>query len=297
MPIADQQTVAAPGLAADDPITSVPGRLRSRIQWSCVIAGAIAAAALGFVLHSFALTLGLAVSSSDPTWRDTSFALVLLTGLYLLLTSLAEYGVGGYVAGRLRSRFLTASNAEVEYCDGMHGILAWGLATLVTALLALATIQALPRSASFQPPRGEFSIAGEGLIAYELDELFRTTERRAPSDITYTRAEAARILLRMSGHRGLQQEDRAYLVRLVAANTGISQAEADRRVELVIARANEDIHRARRSAVILGFMIGTAALLGAVVAWFAACAGGKRRDGSLDIPWLLARNASVSQQI
>ena len=73
-------------------------------DWTPVVAGAFAAAALGFVLHSFAIAVGLSVSSTAPTWRDASFALVLLSGLYILLVALASYGFGGYVAARLRAR-------------------------------------------------------------------------------------------------------------------------------------------------------------------------------------------------
>jgi hypothetical protein len=85
------------------PMSETPERViapGSGLTWGPAIAGAIAAAALAFVLDSFGLALGLALSSASPTWRDTSFALVLLSGLYLVLASLASYGFGGYIAGR-----------------------------------------------------------------------------------------------------------------------------------------------------------------------------------------------------
>ena len=71
------------------------------VQWGPIVAGAIAAAALAIVLHGFAAAIGLAVSSTAPTWRDASIALVLLSGFYLILAALAAYGLGGYLAGRL----------------------------------------------------------------------------------------------------------------------------------------------------------------------------------------------------
>jgi hypothetical protein len=73
-------------------------------EWGPIIAGAIAAAALSLVLHAFALAIGLAVSSTAPTWRDASFALVLLSGLYILLAAIAAFGLGGYLAGLMRAR-------------------------------------------------------------------------------------------------------------------------------------------------------------------------------------------------
>jgi predicted transcriptional regulator len=247
-------------------------------EWGPVIAGAIAAAALALVLHSFALAIGLAVSSTAPTWRDASFALVALSGLYVILAALASYGLGGYLAGLMRARLSSREDAELR--DGMQGLLVWALATLLTAVIGLATVQSLTRLGA--PSGGQAgpsaSVAGENIIAYDLDRLFRS-ERRNTADLEYPRAEAARILLTTSSHRGMQPEDRAYLVRLTAANTGLAPPDAERRVDEVAARAKENISRARRSAVILAFTAGAAALLGAAAAWFAACAGGRVRDG------------------
>jgi len=248
-------------------------------EWGPIIAGAITAAALALVLHAFAVAIGLSVSSTSPTWRDTSFALVLLSGLYVVLAALASYGFGGYLAGLMRARLTTREDTDLR--DGMHGLLVWALATLLVAVIGLATAQSLTRAS---PSSGQgvpsTSVGGESLISYDLDRLFRA-ERRPTSDLEYPRAEAARILLTTSSHRGMQPEDRAYLVRLTAAYTGIAQPDAERRVDEVATLAKEDVSRARRSAVILAFMAGAAALLGAAASWFAACAGGRVRDGEV----------------
>ncbi len=254
-------------------------------DWTPVVAGAFAAAALGFVLHSFAIAIGLSVSSTAPTWRDTSFALVLLSGLYLLLVAVVSYGFGGYVAARLRARLADAPVETVEFRDGMHGLMVWALATLLTGLLALAALEAVPRLAA---PSGaaagpSTSVAGENIIAYDLDKLFRG-DRRPAGDMSSLRAEASRILLTTASHDGMHADDRAYLVRLVAITTGLAPADADRRVTEVAGNAKADIDRARHSGVLLGFFAGAAALLGAVMAWFAACAGGRHRDGREAVP-------------
>jgi len=224
-------------------------------QWTPVIAGTVAAGALGFVLHSFAIALGLSVSSTAPTWRDASFALVALSGLYILLAALLSYGLGGYLAARLRTRIAGGPVEEIEFRDGMHGLIVWALATLLTGLLVLAAVAAAPRLAapSVAPAA---SVAGENIIAFDLDRLFRGGERRPAGDLTYPRAEASRILLTTASHNGMQADDRTYLVRLVAATTGIPPADAERRVNEVSAQAKADINRARRSGVILGFMVG-----------------------------------------
>src|SRR5580692_2583848 len=90
------------------------------LHWTPILAGAVVAAALSFVLISFGSAIGLAVASPSSTWRDTSSALALLGGLWLLLTSLASFGLGGYMAGRLRTPWRASSAHEVEFRDGIH---------------------------------------------------------------------------------------------------------------------------------------------------------------------------------
>jgi hypothetical protein len=184
------------------------------------------------------------------------------------------------LVGRLRTRISGGTTEEVEYGDGVHGILAWAIATLLAGLLAFGAAQAASRLAA---PGGDqngagTSVVGENIIAFDLDRLFRS-ERLPAGDMSYARAEAARILLTTASHRGLQDDDRAALVRLVSARTGIAPAEAERRVNDVATRARDDINRARRTSVLIAFAAGVAALLGAAVAWAAAGAGGRDRDG------------------
>lgn len=255
------------------------------LQWTPIIAGAIAASALALVLHAFAGAIGISVSSTAPTWRDASWALILLSGLYLILVALASYAFGAYIAARMRLP-VTGATEEIEFRDGMHGLIVWAVATLLTGLLAIALAQATPRLAAPSAASGpSTSVAGENIIAFDLDRLFHSDRRpqNTQGNIDYSRSEAARILLTASSHRGVQPEDRTYLVRLVSGMTGLGQPEAERRVDDVIARAKENISRARHSAVILGFMVGAAALIGAVASWFAACAAGRQRDGREDL--------------
>jgi hypothetical protein len=268
----------APGPA--DAAVETPFRY---IQWGPVIAGALLSAALALVLHAFAAGLGLSMSSTAPTWRDASFSLILLSGLYLLVVAFISYGLGGYVAGRLRARLSPGTADEIEFRDGVHGLLVWALATLLSGLIALGAAQALTRLAA--PSAGpSASVAGENIIAYDLDRLFRS-DRPPQGDMTYNRSEAARILLTASSHRGMLDDDRAYLLRLLTARTGLAGPEAERRVADVIARAKDDMSRARKAGVILAFMAGAAALLGAATAWYAACAGGRDRDGEVRSPF------------
>jgi hypothetical protein len=250
----------------------------SFLQWTPVVAGAFVASALLLVLIAFGAAIGLSIVSSSPTWRDASPALALLSGLYLLLTALASFGLGGYVAGRLRERWHPGAHSDVvEFRDGTHGVVAWALAVVITGVVAAASAATLV-SKTVQPATSPTATTGEPLIAYELDRLYRGDRRPTEGDITYSRAEAGRILLAATGRRGITPDDRAYLVRLIAARTGIAQPDAERRVDDAIAGATTAVQKARRSAVILGFATAVSLLAGAAAAWYASCVGGRHRD-------------------
>ena len=258
-----------------------PGDSVDYIRWTPVIAGALAAAALAFVLHGFAAAVGLAVSSTAPTWRDASIALWLLSGIYVIAVALASYGLGGYIAGRMRTPYRDWSADDVETRDGAHGLLVWAIATLLTGLMITLAASVGTRLAapSGGAPGAATSVAGENIVAFDIDRLLRGERRASDADVGYTRAEVARILLTSSSHGGVNVDDRAYLIRLVAARTGLAPGDAERRVDIALSNARDNIARGRRSSVILAFMASAAGLLGAVVAWYAACAGGRHRDG------------------
>jgi hypothetical protein len=249
------------------------------LQWGAIIAGALVALALSLVLIAFGSAIGFGVLSSSPTWRDTSPALTVASGIYLLLTALVSFGLGGYVAGRLRERWHPTAHANVvEFRDGVHGVLSWAIAAVVSGLVIAASVSGVASKAVSPAAGSPAATTGEPLIAYELDRLFRA-ERHPPSaDLSYSRAEAGRILLAATGRQGISTEDRGYLVRLVAAETGAAPPDAERRVDLAITAATTAVHKARSSAVILGFCTAASLLVGAAAAWYGACTGGRHRD-------------------
>ena len=261
-------------------VVDVEARGFTHLHWTPVFAGAIAAAALAFVLLSFGSSIGLAVASPSSSWRDTSWTLSFLGGVWLLLTSLASFGLGGYLAGRLRASWSSATSHEIEFRDGVHGLIVWGIAILIGAILAFAAAATVsPRPVPTTPT----AATAEPLLAFELDRLFRSdrTAAQAGND-TEVRAQAARILTSGLGHAGMAPEDHAYLVRLVETRTGLPQPEAEARVQRAIDQAAKAIKRARTSAVILAFMTAASLMIGAAAAWLGSAAGGQHRDGSVD---------------
>ena len=253
-------------------------RAQPYIDWRAVIAGAVLAAGVSFTLLAFGSGIGLAVSSAAPTWRDSTPWLWLLSGIFLIFVALCAFGVGGYAAGRMRLATRVAASPESAFRDGMHGLFMWGLAILMTALLALvgAVIAAKPAVPSGGTAGPASSIAGENILATELDELFRSFRYGpAPEGL---RAEAARILLKSSSHNGIAQADRSYLSNIVALRAGVNNAEADDRVNRIIGQSKDELRRARAAAVIEAFLVAAALLLGAAVAWFSAEEGGRDRE-------------------
>jgi hypothetical protein len=110
----------------------------------------------------------------------------------------------------------------------MHGLLVWGIATILVGLIAAVTVPVLPRvpGVAANTPQAGSVVPGESLIGFELDRLFRGSEKRSGGDLTYDRAEAARILLTTSSHSGMDPADRAYLAKLIATDTGTPAPDA-----------------------------------------------------------------------
>jgi hypothetical protein len=250
------------------------------IDWRAIIGGAVIAAGVSFTLLAFGSAIGLSVASTAPTWRESSPWLWLLSGLFLVFVALCAFGFGGYAAGRMRLPTRAAADNESEFRDGMHGLFMWGLAILISAVIAAlsAFAAARPTAPSGGTVGPAASVAGENILASELDELFRSYRYTAGTGIEYARAEAARILLKSSSHNGIPGSDRTYLSNIVSVRAGVSGPEADDRVNHIIAESKDELHRARSAAVMEAFLVAAALLVGAAVAWFSAAEGGRDRE-------------------
>jgi hypothetical protein len=123
------------------------------------------------------------------------------------------------------------------------------------------------------------------LIASELDALFRSDRRIDMTDLSYRRSEAARLLLKSSGHDGIAADDQDYLTAMVSATTGIGASEANDRVQRAIAQSKDAVHRARQATVLEAFMIAAALLLGAAAAWMSSVEGGLDRENGRVFVW------------
>jgi hypothetical protein len=274
------ETMEMGGLSAEQPMGG-----RWTLQWTPIVAGALVACALSSIMMTFGATVGLGVSSAAPTWRDASFALWLLSGIYLILAALISFGGGGYFAGRCRIPYDVGMTEQGAKRDGLHGVASWALAVVLGATLAALIAMGTSKPNQTQPAATEPTV-----ISSEIDHLFRSARRPPNVDLAPLRAEAGRVLMTSSSHSGVSTDDRAYLVQLVTTTTGLAGAEAERRVDSVIADSKRAISRMRASTVLLAFSAATALLLGAVAAWAGAEAGGRHRDGLPLSNWMLHAN-------
>lgn len=294
----------------------------SAVSWGAIFAGAAAAAALSMIL--LILGLGLGLSSVSP-WSQSGIgaaALGFSTIVWVTVTQLLASGMGGYLAGRLRTKWAGVHTDEVYFRDTAHGFLAWAVASLVTAAVISSAIGSIVGSgvqagasiaggaaatlatAGAGAAAKDQSDANGGPSAYFIDSLFRRdtatpAAASAPAagtatDASYSApapstAEVSRIIMRSVTTGALPPEDARYVAQLVAQRTGLSQADAEKRVTDIYARmqaqlkevqdkAKQAADKARKASTYGALWLFISLLAGAFFASFMATFGGRQRD-------------------
>jgi hypothetical protein len=259
----------------------------SAVSWASVAAGAVVAAAVSLAL--FALGAGLGLASVSP-WADSGVSATTFTnasGIYLVIVAVMSSAIGGYLAARLRTKWTGIHSNEVFFRDTAHGFIAWAFATVLSAsLLAAAATHIVAGAASGVAPAAAQGSSSINPSQVFVDRLFRTDQGATPpagasENNGATRAEVLRLWTPSFRDNGdLAAADRTYVARLVAAQTGMSQADAEKRVNDVITEAKAAADRARSGAAKLAFWMAAALLFGAFAASLAAVEGGQLRDGT-----------------
>jgi hypothetical protein len=260
----------------------------SGVSWGAVAAGGIATAALSLLL--LALGAGLGFSSVSP-WSNSGISSTTFNigaGLYLIVMAMVASTIGGYLAGRLRTKWVGVHTHEVFFRDTAHGFLAWAFAAVLSAAFLASAATHLATGAS-----AGLGQAGEAAAANQtrvdgvpmnnfVDTLLRAdpAANRTPMDPA-VRGEILRIFavgLRDGGD--LAAPDRVYVAQVVAARTGLGQADAEKRVADVIVQAKTALDNARSAAAHLSLWLTASLLIGAFCASLAATEGGQLRDGT-----------------
>ena len=295
----------------------------SAVSWSAIFAGAAVAAALSLIL--LMLGAGLGLSTVSP-WANKGFsagALGVSTIIWLTVTQILAAGMGGYLAGRLRTKWSGVHTDEVYFRDTAHGFLTWSVATLATAALLASVIGAIVKGGlqAGATVAGSATIAAAGAAAgnannqvdltsnivessangtsYFIDSLFRAlppasdaTSVNAQTDVSQkaaSTAEVSRILMNAKDNKSLPAEDVSYIGQLVANNTGLSQTEAESRVNEIYAQmqkkklelelaAKTTAEKVRKATIYATLWLFVSLLAGAFSASLAATWGGRGRD-------------------
>jgi hypothetical protein len=264
----------------------------SSVSWGAVIAGALTSAALTLFLAALGVGLGLSAVSPWANEGVSATTFKVGSGLYLIAVAMLAGTVGGYLAGRLRTKWTSLHDHEIYFSDTAHGLVVWALATVLTAgVLGAATTHILAgASAGLAPAAANSASAGNPTDVY-VDSLLRAdpaqpaaanpAQPSAPSNASNaaTRAELGRILLPALRKGGdVPAADRTYVVKVVSARTGLSQPDAEKRVSDVIAQAKKAADDARRTAASMALWFAAAMLAGAVASMLGATEGGLLRD-------------------
>jgi hypothetical protein len=274
---------------------------KSAMTWGPIFGGA--AAAIGVTLILLLLGSGVGLTMVSPwSGQSSSLSTVGVTAaIWLVVVQWLSSGLGGYITGRLRTKWAAVHTDEVFFRDTAHGFISWALATIFVAgflassltSFAGAGAQAVGSAATAAGTAASSTASAADLpTAYFTDALLRPEQARAgaTSDDTAATAEVSRILLNGAAAGQIPDDDKAYLATIVSARTGLSEADARTRVDTVLKRiddakvaAQKAADEARKAASTTALLGALSLLIGAFIASAAAAFGGSQRDEEEDL--------------
>jgi hypothetical protein len=252
----------------------------SGVSWGAVLGGAFAAAALYLIL--LALGAGFGLSAISP-WSGEGLAASTVGAAaiaWLIFIEIIASAFGGYLAGRLRIKWTLIHNDEVFFRDTANGFLSWAVALIVSVAFLASAAASMAGNAmqSGRAPDNASAVALGDANMYFVDALFRSERVPAePGDAT-GKVEAERILVKGLKDGQMSAGDQGYLARLVAAHTGMSQPDAEKRVSDLVGQARQAEDAARKATAHFLLWLFLSLLIGAFSASFAATIGGRQRD-------------------
>lgn len=274
----------------------------SAMSWGPVIAGAFVATVVTLILMLAGAGLGLTLVSPFPSESSSAATLSVYAAIWLVIVQWVSSGVGGYLAGRLRTKWVGVHTDEVFFRDTTHGFLSWAVATVVVAIFLGSTVSSIVSGTASTVTQAAVSTtavaantAAQNLpdlsTSYFTDALLRPADPRtvAPATAAGSNEQAAtelsRILMRSAANGELAAADRTYVEQLIAARTGLSEADAKARVDTVLKEiedakvaAQEAADTARKSAATTALLGALSLFIGAFIACAAAALGGRQRD-------------------
>jgi hypothetical protein len=250
----------------------------SGVSWAAVAGGAFVAAALSLILLS--LGTGLGFSALSPWSNNGASAAAIGTGaiVWLILTQILASALGGYLGGRLRTKWTGVHSDEVYFRDTAHGLLVWAVAMVITAGFLASSAASFAGTQKIVATTGSIQESSIDPTGYFVDMLLRGNGSPIEKPDGSERAEVSRIFTHDLHQGALPSGDQSYLVQLVSARTGLNASDGEKRVTEVFGEAQDSADRVRKAIAHLSLWLFVALLSGAFCASYAGTIGGKQRD-------------------
>jgi hypothetical protein len=282
------------------------------VQWGAVILGALGATAISMVLLTFGAGIGLSATSAHPYAGASPKALAVISALYAAVSIVAAFAAGGYITGRMRLPATEDDLAEADFRDGAHGFGVWALALVAggaiaasgaagvikTAMQTTAAVAGAASAGAASNPQLTSQISMNP-VDYAVDRVLApvpaANANPAGQGIDRTAAVTRAFTAAVKSGQ-LDQRDRATLVAIVQQQTGLPQAEAEKRVDEAYTefktaeqKVRDTAEAARKAALITAFGVAATLLLGCAAACVGASAGAKHRHERVAVTWFGSR--------
>jgi hypothetical protein len=234
---------------------------KSAVSWPAIFAGAFVAAGASLILLALGSGMGLATVSGWGTFA-------IKTAIWLIVMQWISAGLGGYIAGRLRTRWIGTHTHEVFFRDTAHGLITWAVATVAVAAIIGGSVSSMTGG------HGRGDSATSPYASYGVDKLFRPLHAADGPAANDPRLEAGHILASAAATGDIPDADRAYLADVVSARAGIPPSDAQKRVDDWVSNAQA----ARKAAAQASIYTALSLLIGAFIASVSAALGGRLRD-------------------
>lgn len=297
--------ISSIGSAVATPVESS----KSAIAWGPIFGGAVAATGISLILILFGSGLGLTMVSPWSGESSSAATVGISAAIWLVVVQWLSAALGGYLTGRLRTKWAAVHTDEVFFRDTAHGFVSWAVATVFVAGFLASSLGSLvgagaqavgsaaatagvAGSAAAASASGDASGSTDMATSYFTDALLRPqqAQARAQNDDGAATAEVSRILLNGAVQGGVPEDDKAYLATIVAARTGLSPQDARARVDAVLKRiedakvaAQQAADEARKAAATTAMVGSLSLLVGAFISCAAAALGGRQRDEEEDL--------------
>ena len=256
----------------------------SSVSWAAVMAGALVAAALSLAV--LALGTGIGFSEVSP-WENAGASASTRNWtaiIWLVVTQLIASSMGGYLAGRLRTKWVNVHTHEVYFRDTAHGFLVWAVGLVIAAAFLTSAATSLmggtARGGATSAGASGYAQSRDGVSPneYVIDVFLRPNAARSDQDTASVRGEIGSIIAHSLREGHMPSADRVYLSKVVAAKTGATETDAEKRVNDMYAQVQQTADGARRAVAHSMYWTFLALLIGAFSASLAATIGGKERD-------------------